>query len=110
MTTRNPRPYSRHNMRIGVARVALVGLALAGLSLATDHGTDTPAPVVNAAPVVAWPTAGERIHEEDPRFDCRVDGDRHCGPSALVPVPDPVTGMRYVSIFDAPYPPVWRAY
>lgn len=121
--TRNARnPLATHTAirrRAGTTR-AVVGFALVmGAVYGTTHSdavtdpapasvdtTTDPAPA--PAPVAWWPTPGMRVEEDSPFFDCRIDGDRHCGPGAAVPVPDPVHGMVYVSIFDAPWPPVWR--
>ena len=122
--TRNARnPLATHTTtrrRGGTTRAVIGGAMVLGIVYGMSHSdavtdpapasvdTSVDAPAPAPMPVAWWPQPGMVVHEESPFFDCRIDGDQHCGPGAAVPVPDPVHGMIYVSIFDAPWPPVWR--
>lgn len=128
---------------VWVSRIVVVAAAAVSLAGCVDveHQGDGVTAVSSAAPVVLradgrpaahpstpighqdrttrtvrWPMDGETVHEEHPLFDCRVDGDQHCGPTATVPVPDgDPTSVRgehwqYVPLSAAPWPPLWRQY
>jgi len=69
------------------AQAALFGDAAAVPTTTTHGGIDIP--------------AGVRLPEEHPLFDCRIDGDAHCGPNAQVPVPY-FGGFTYMHVLQAP--------
>jgi len=59
-----------------VVAVVVLAFALAGC----EPGVQTPGPPAPAEQV---------IEEDDPGWDCRVHGNRQCGPAQTVPVPTP---------------------
>lgn len=97
----------------GTARVVFGAVGVFGIigGFSAGAGPDpVPDPVVQTVqvPPVVWPAPGVRVDEDDPLFDCRIDGNGVCGVGAVVPVPDPVRGLVHVDVARAPWPPVHR--
>lgn len=96
--THTLRTVSTSATRAALVFLALVAVAAGAATVATAHYSATPATVVaSEAP------APVSYSEEHPLFDCRIDGNRVCGPDAVVPVPV-AGGVTYMHHALAPAP------
>lgn len=84
-----------------IAGTALSIVTMFG-ALGADIDGSSQVPLPEHATVAPGPYA-----EDHPLFDCRIDGNRQCGPKALVPVPDSGGVLRYVPWTEAPAA-TWR--
>lgn len=83
--------------------LAAVLAALAPLAAGSSEPTPAPRPHYSAPVSTAAPASG--YDEDHPLFDCRIDGNRLCGPGALVPVTFGAA-IVYLPWESAPLP--WR--